>query len=114
MSRASHNGRVSSTEPPRRGRPGPDPALVAQAAQLRAQGLSDRQIAAELGAGSNSVGRWLRDQPPGPPPAPADRDAVARLRDTPAERTRSWREIGAELGVSAETARQRYLAQQDR
>lgn len=103
---------MSTENTPRRGRPGPDPALIEQAARLREQGLSDRQIGARLGASGNSIGRWLKDHPPGQGRQGADVDpqALARLRDEPAQRTRSWREIGAELGVSAETARQRYLA----
>lgn len=87
-----------------RGRPGPDPALKARAGELRAAGMSDRAIGAELDVTHKTVGRWLAGQPK----PQADLAEVARLREEPVTRTRSWREIGAELGISHETARRWY------
>lgn len=104
--------------PPARKRPGPrgpDPQVVARARELRAGGKSDRAIGAELGVSYKSVGRWLDGLEPrkGPdgrfrPREDVDAAEVARLREQPVERRRPWREVGAELGVSAETARRRY------
>jgi Homeodomain-like domain len=104
--------------PPARRRPGPrgpDPELVARAARLRAEGKSDRAIAAELGVGYKSVGRWLEGMEPRngadgkfKPRDDVDTAEVARLREQLVERRRSWDEVGAELGVSGETARRRY------
>jgi hypothetical protein len=104
--------------PPARKRPGPrgpDSEVVARAARLRAEGKSDRAIGAELGVGYKSVGRWLEGTVPRNgadgkfrPRADVDTAEVARLREQPVERRRPWDEVGAELGVSGETARRRY------
>ena len=104
--------------PPARKRPGPrgpDPEVVARAAGLRAEGKSDRAIGAELGVGYKSVGRWLEGAVPRNgadgkfrPREGVDSAEVARLREQPVERRRPWSEVGAELGVSGETARRRY------
>jgi hypothetical protein len=104
--------------PPARRRPGPrgpDPELVARAAALRAEGKSDRAIGPELGVSYKSVGRWLDGTVPrsGPdgrfrPREDVGSAEVARLREQPVERRRPWDEVGAELGVSGETARRRY------
>ena len=103
--------------PPRgRGRPGPDPGLVARAAELRAQGKPDRAIGRELGVDHKQVARWLggSGRGPGRPRSDADPGEVARLRDQPVTRpvTLTWREIGKALGISHETARQRYASKQ--
>ena len=106
----------SPPEARRRGRPGPDPALVARAAELRAAGKPDRVIGAELGVDHRQVARWLGSsgRGPGAPRADAAPDDVARLRDEPVtqQRTPSWREIGERLGISHETARQRYASKE--
>ena len=90
---------------------------MARAAGLRAAGGSDRAVAAELGVSHRQVARWLGSsgRGPGAPRADADPAEVARLREqaVPQERRRSWREIGAELGISHETARQRYGASKE-
>jgi orotate phosphoribosyltransferase-like protein len=104
-----------------RGRPGPDPALIARARELRAGGLSDRAVGAEMGVSHKTVGRWLAGEEPGHGPDgkfkardDVNPAAVARLRDEARrERGLSWREIGAELGISHETARQRYGASKE-
>jgi hypothetical protein len=82
--------------------------------------MSDRAIGAEMGVSHKTVGRWLADDEPGHGPdgkfrprQDIDPAEVARLRQRPAQRTRSWREIGAELGISHETARQRYGASKE-
>jgi orotate phosphoribosyltransferase-like protein len=107
--------------PGARGRPGPDPELVARARELRARGLSDRAIGGELGVSHKSVGRWLEGDEPGHGPdgkfrprADVDPAEVARLREqAKRERGLSWREIGEALGISHETARQRYGASKE-
>ncbi len=100
----------------RRGRPGPDPALVARAAELRAAGKPDRAVAAALGVDHRQVARWLGSsgRGPGAPRADAGPDEVARMREQPVtqQRTLSWREIGARLGISHETARRRYASKE--
>jgi orotate phosphoribosyltransferase-like protein len=108
-------------QPRTRGRPGPAPALAARARELRAQGLSDRAIGRELGVSGKTAGRMLAGAEPGHGPdgkfrprADVDPAEVARLREQATrERGLSWREIGAELGVSHETARQRYGASKE-
>lgn len=99
------------------GRPGPDPEQVARARELRAAGKSDRAIGVELGVTHKTVGRWLEGEPPGDSPdgrfkprQDVDPAEVTRLRaeTVTRERPKSWREIGRELGVSAETARRRH------
>ncbi len=104
-----------------RGRPGPDPGAVARARELRVAGLSDRAIGTELGVSHKSVARWLAGEEPGHGPDgkfkardDVDPGAVARLRDEPVTqaRTRSWREIGAALGISHETTRRRYASKE--
>jgi hypothetical protein len=90
---------------------------VARAAELRAAGKPDRAIGRDLGVDHKQVARWLggSGRGPGRPRADADPGEVARLRDHPVTRpvTLSWREIGAALGISHETARQRYGASKE-
>lgn len=106
-------------EPPQgRGPKGPDPATRARAAQLRAAGKSNREIGTELGVAHTTVARMLAGGPPGRGPGRRPRDAdpaeVKRLREQKVtqQRTPSWREIGARLGISHETARQRYASKE--
>ena len=103
-------------QPRGRGRPGPAPALVARAAELRAAGKPDRAIGKELGVDHKQVARWLgaSGRGPGRPRAGAAPEEVARLRDQPVTRlgAMTWREIGEALGVSHETARQRYASKE--
>jgi orotate phosphoribosyltransferase-like protein len=107
--------------PRTRGRPGPDPALADRARKLRANGLSDRAIGRELGVSGKTAGRMLAGEEPGhgpdgkfKPRTDVDPAEVARLREQATrERGLSWREIGAELGISHETARQRYGASKE-
>jgi hypothetical protein len=63
-----------------RGRPAPDPAVTARAAQLAASGTPRAQIAVELGVGERTVSRWL-GRPAGRP----------RLAEGTGSRTTAWR-----------------------
>jgi transposase len=63
------------------GRPAPDPAKIARAAELAAQGASREAIAAELGVSERTVSRWA-GRAPGRP----------RLADGQGSRTTAWRQ----------------------
>lgn len=90
----------------RRGRPGPDPAKVAEAARLRGEGVTDVAIAAGLGVDRETVRDWLGPSGrQGRPRAEADEAELVRLRD---EDGLSWRAVGARVGLSHERARRRY------
>jgi transposase len=92
---------------------------------LAAQGLRNKDIAAELGVGRVQVGRWRdryaqsgiegieRDLPRGAPPLKVDVNKLVELttRTTPAAATHwSTRKMGAVLGVSASTVMRHWQA----
>ena len=92
---------------------------------LAAQGLQNKDIAAELGVGRVQVGRWRdryaqsgiegieRDLPRGAPPLKVDVNKLVELttQTTPAAATHwSTRKMGAVLGVSASTVMRHWQA----